>query len=93
MKTEQGLDEEPPGTERHNLDTPGAGAPGRAGKSSLEMRKSEPEWSVGCFTMPTEIIKMLRETSLAGTIIKFVSFKTKYVARRSPYMYDMEEFF
>lgn len=35
------------------LDT---GAPGRAGKSSLEMRKSEPEWSDGCFTMPTEMI-------------------------------------
>ena len=72
MKTEQGLDEAPLGTERHNLDTPGAGAPGRAGKSSLEMRKSEPEWSVGCFTMPTEIIKMLREILLAKTIIKFV---------------------
>ena len=57
MKTEQGLDEGPLVNERHNLDTPGAGAPGRAGKSSLEMRKSEPEWSVGCFTMPTEIIK------------------------------------
>ena len=45
----------PLGLKRHNLDT---GAPGKAGKSSLEMRKSEPEWSVGCFTMPTEIIKM-----------------------------------
>lgn len=29
------------------------GAPGRAGKSSLDMRKSDPEWSEGCFTIPT----------------------------------------
>ena len=38
---------------------PSVSLPGRSMSRkhvSLEMRKSEPEWSEGCFTMPTEMI-------------------------------------
>ena len=42
--TESKMELAPPGS--------GAGAPGNAGKSSLDIWNSE-EWSAGCFTIPT----------------------------------------